>query len=186
MVNIDKKKLKILIQGIVIILLCRGGAHLLKFPGNLNLTGIIYASYYGGWIVGLLAAIIGGLLAKFFVAEDIAFIVIDALIAIFIYLLSRNNRFFNRFFSTISLALTFAILQGIMLTVVSYINYPEYAGNYLIDALAAYITNLGGSLFSCIAICSLFVAFADAFVSCMLIYTVRKLYKWYFRKKEFS
>ncbi|SFO12455.1 Signal transduction histidine kinase [Pseudobutyrivibrio sp. JW11] len=184
MVNIDKKRLKILIQGIVIILLCRGGAHLLKFPGNLNLTGIIYASYYGGWIVGLLAAIIGGLLAKFFVAGDIVFIVIDALMAIFIYLLSRNNRFFNRFFSTISLALTFAILQGIMLTVASYINYPEYAGNYLIDALAAYITNLGGSLFSCIAICSLFVAFADAFVSCMLIYTVRKLYKWYFRKKN--
>lgn len=186
MVNIDKKKLKILILGIGISLLCRMVSYKIQFPGNLNFTGVIYASYYGGWAVGVITALVSGLVSQLNVAKDLSYIPVDIVMAIFIHFLSRNNRFFNKFLSVVSLALTFALAKGVMLTIESYIKYSAESGNYLIDALAAYIMNLGGSLFLCIFICSLFVAFADSFVGCMLIFIVRKIYKWYFRKKNSS
>jgi hypothetical protein len=104
MSNIDKKKIKILVIGILINVIGRFIASKTQFPGYLNLTGIVYASYYGGWLLGVITALISGFISSFNIAIDIYYVPIDMAMAIFVYLLSKKNRFFNRFLSVISLA----------------------------------------------------------------------------------
>ena len=184
MINIDKKKLKILIIGILINVVGRVVAGKIHFPGVLDLTGTIYATYYGGWIVGVIVAVASNLLSSVFYPMDIGFIAVNVIMALFIYITSRNNRYFNRFMSVITMSLTYALAKGIMLSIVVYIKQEEENGNYLIDALSAYIMNYKGSTFLRTVLTCIYFAFADAFVGCMLIYIVRKFYKVYFRKRN--
>ena len=184
MSNIDKKKIKILVIGILINVIGRFIASKTQFPGYLNLTGIVYASYYGGWLLGVITALISGFISSFNIAIDIYYVPIDMAMAIFVYLLSKKNRFFNRFLSVISLALTFSIIKGVMLTFNTYILFPDSSGNYYIDALSAYVSTHGGSVLTCIFVCSMYIAFADSLSACVSIYIVRRLYKFYFRKKN--
>ena len=184
MVSIDKKVLRCLLLGLVINVIGRLIAVKINFPGFLNMTGIIYASYYGGWLAGSLTAILSGLFSAIFVTRDIYLVLIDFIFAVSVHFLSRNNRYFNRILSVTSLALTFAIIKGLMLIIASTALFSEGFDIYLIDALYDYLLNLGLSPFTGLAVCCFYICFADAFVGAYLIYIVRKIYKLYVRKKN--
>ena len=184
MTKFDRKKTIYLLVGIIINVVGRLLAIKIQFPGFLNMTGIVYASYYGGAAVGSLVAIISGVISAIFIRRDIYLILVDFIFAIAVFLLTRKNRFFKRFFSVLSYILVFSAIKGVMLIMAYPALFVDGFDIYLVDALFDYLLNFGLSSATCSVVSCFYICFADAFVGLMLIYIVRRTYKFYMRKKN--
>ena len=183
-IRVDKKLLKILIFGIIINVVGRLLALKIDFPGFLNLTGTLYATYYGGWFIGAVVSIISGLISGCFCARDWYLIPVDFFMSLCIYFFSRNNRYLNRLMSVITLSLTYTIFKTIFLSLAFYAIYFERYGMYFIDALADYLRSVSVGTVASIFICCFAISFSDCFCGSILVFLVRRLYKFALRKKN--
>ncbi len=184
MAKLDPKKIKILIFGILINVVFRIIGLKIQFPGFMDMTGIVYASYYGGWLIGSLVAVGSGLITGLFVTKDLYLIPIEIVVAMLTYLLSRNNRFFKSFFSVVSVALTIAIIKSIILAIFVYGLFDGKFNIFLVDALSDYLENLGVIAFLCLLICSIYVCFADSLVGMLIIFVIRKIFHHHRKRKN--
>lgn len=179
----SRNDLKILILGIIFNLGGRAISHYTGFPGFFNITGTIYSAYYGGPCLGAIVAIVSGLIASIAIPKSAYYLVVDFLFAIIVALLCKNNRFLNRFFSVLSLSLTFAVIKSVFATIINMWFFDGTTGLFLPDATMDFLNALGMPFLGQAYIAELYVCFTDSFTALMLIYLVRVSYKQYVKKK---
>ncbi|SFH69070.1 Signal transduction histidine kinase [Pseudobutyrivibrio sp. OR37] len=179
----SREEVKILILGIILNLVGRALALRTGYPGFLNVTGTIYGAYYGGACIGAIVAISSGLISTIFVHKDIYYLFMEFVFAIIVALLSRNNKYLNRFFSVQSLTLTFTLVRSIMMTIVNMAFFDGKTGLFLPDATMDFLNSLNLPFLGQSFIASVYICFADNFLGLFSIYIVRLNIKGYTKKK---
>lgn len=178
-----KEEIKILIYGIIYNLVGRAIAVYTGFPGLFNVTGTIYSAYYGGACIGAIVAIFSGVCSSIFIHKDIYYLIIEFVFAIATGLLSKNNRFLNRFFSVLSLIITLSVIKAIMVTIVNVGFFNGRTGLYLPDATIDFLNSIELPQLVQSFVAALYVCFADVCTALLLIYFIRASFKRYIKRK---
>ena len=182
--KLSEHDINLLICGTIFNLIGRTFAGLTGFPGLLNVTGTMYAAYFGGPAVGAFVAIISSAISSIFVHRDLYGIFVEFIFALLVAFSARKNKYISRFFSVLSLAMTLGIARAIPMTVVNVNFFEGKTGLFLPDATIDFLNVLGTPFLFRSFMGTFYYCFTDTLIGLLLIFFVRLSVKQYTKRKN--
>ncbi len=178
------KIFQILILGVLYNCVGRYVGVFTSFPGYLNVAGTIYSAYYGDPIIAAMVALISSLINAAIFQIDIYYLVSNICFALAVFFVCKDNKFLNRGLSVFSLSLFFALVETVLIIPVEIIEFKGRTQIFLADSVMDFLNSMGAPIFAQILTGTLYVCFADCFISTFFIYFIRRGIKFYHKKKN--
>ena len=141
-----------------------------QLPAYLNLCGTILTAYLEGPVVGVITAAISCAFSTIFCFTDWFYLIADIAVAIAAWLISKHNKFFEKFYLIISPTAFFAVVKTPVLLVINLSIHGGKSGLYFADAITDYLVSFSYPAWLGFLTTALFISFADSFAAVFLLY----------------
>ncbi len=175
-------KIKLLIVGILLNCIGRYFAFSFDFPGFLNVMGTISSAYFGGALLGVSTALFSCVINSMYINSDIYYIFADVILAISVYMLSRNNRYIDRFLSVINMTMVYVIIKAIIVTAVNVVRNEGRTNMYLPDAVIDFLSSISISSGFQFFVGAFYICVVDISLAMFTLFFVRKAFR-YIKKR---
>ena len=182
--NIWKKRILIVFVSLILNIAGRYIAYSCGLPAYLNVCGTIFSAYFGGPVLGAITAIISCICCLTISITDWYFIVADVSVGVVAGLLATKNRYFDRFSLIISATAFFALVKGIILSIVNLTAFGGKSGLYIADGIIDYLGSVSAPLWFRYFITALMISFADLLAAMLVIYFGIHIYRNFGKRKE--
>ena len=184
--NIWKKRIILVFIALILNVVGRYIAYAFELPAYFNICGTILAAYYEGPIVGAVTAIISCILCSAINPTDWYFIVADVAVGVTAGLIARKNKYFDRFSLIISATALFAIVKGVILSIVNLSAFGGKSGLYIADGVIDYLASVSAPLWFRYFLTAIFICFADSLGAMLCLYIGLKIYRNFGRRRKAS